>query len=331
METARYGGRDLPRTPPLPDSGRVASFDHCLLTRFSAVMAPGAPPADEDWLWYRLGFFVDAALPSVAGQRGAAPFEWLVLLDDRCPDDFRTQVQELAAGGAFTPLWSHEPFRRDSFAAEVSQRSSTPFLLTTRMDSDDAIAADFMAAVQAQFASQDRLFVSFTRGLQVDRTGAVYRCDQISNPFLTLIERRSPGVPPLTVYAAKHARARSLAPIREVAAPPVWLQVLHDTNVSNIVTGTRTSPTVLAERFTVDLGHRRGIRRTRLLAERAAHRVRLLRLWAAHPGEFTRHVEARYWRLRGTHTRPRDDDAPTLTDVVAARAERLGVWTRRHR
>lgn len=73
-------------------------FDHVLLTRFSAVLLPGAPPADEDWLYYRLGFFLDACLPSVLSQRRARPFEWLVLLDDRCPDGFRAQVEELARG-----------------------------------------------------------------------------------------------------------------------------------------------------------------------------------------------------------------------------------------
>ena len=47
------------------------SFDHVLLTRFSAVLVPGAPPATEDWLHYRLGFFYDACLPSVTRQRSS--------------------------------------------------------------------------------------------------------------------------------------------------------------------------------------------------------------------------------------------------------------------
>ena len=76
------------------------AFDHLLLTRFSAVMAPGAPPAGEHLLRHRLGFFVDACLPSVVAQRGAQPFEWLVLLDDRCPDDFRADIEELARSAA---------------------------------------------------------------------------------------------------------------------------------------------------------------------------------------------------------------------------------------
>lgn len=143
-----------------------------LLTRFSAVLPPGAEPAKADWLRYRLGFFYDACYASVTRQRGA-DFGWLVLVDDRCPDDFREEVEELAKG-AFTPVWTHEPFRRDSFAGSVAdltgrtaerttKPSHAPYLITTRIDSDDAMAVDFMAAVQAQFERQERLFVNFTR------------------------------------------------------------------------------------------------------------------------------------------------------------------------
>jgi len=298
----------------------VAAFDHFLLTRFAAVMAPGAPPASEDWLRYRLGFFVDAAHTSVVAQRGAA-FTWLVLFDDRCPDAFRDDVEALAADGSFTPIWSHDPFRRDTFAAPVAARSDSPFLITTRMDSDDALAKDFMAAVQAQFDHQDRLFVSFTRGVQIDRSGAVYRRDQIACPFLSLIERRT-GAPPLTVYAPKHERARRMGPIREVKAPPMWVQVVHDLNLANQVNGPRIAPDVVNQRFAIDLGYRRDVQLPRLLVEKATQGARLLRLWVAHPGELTMYVEARYWRLRGTHERPQDAAARTLTDVVQARLAR---------
>src|SRR5690606_3529208 len=58
-----------------PRSGPAPDFDHFLLTRFSAVLTPGAPPAGADWLRYRLGFFYDATLPSVVSQTGALS-EW---------------------------------------------------------------------------------------------------------------------------------------------------------------------------------------------------------------------------------------------------------------
>lgn len=287
-----------------------------LLTRFSAVLSPDGRPASDEWLFYRLGFFYDACYASVTRQRGA-DFDWLVLLDDRCPDDFRDQVEQLA-DGAFTPVWTHEPFRRDAFATHVARVTARPspaaYLITTRIDSDDAMATDFMAAVQGQFACQKRLFVNFPRGVQIDRTGAVYRSDTLSSPFLSLIEQRTDG-PPDTVYVAKHARARAHGPIREVKAPAMWAQVVHGVNVSNIVNGTRVPPRVVADRFDIDLGYDATIAGRRLVAGQARQLGRLGRLWAAHPGELTKWAEARAWSLRGTHERPADDGA-TLTDRI---------------
>src|SRR5660398_163976 len=37
----------------------------------------------------------------------------------------------------------------------VAARGDAPYVITTRMDSDDAIAVDYMAAVQGQFARQE--------------------------------------------------------------------------------------------------------------------------------------------------------------------------------
>lgn len=303
-------------------------FDHFLLTRFSAVLVPGGPPADEDWLWYRLGFFVDAALASVAGQRDAAPFRWLVLFDDRCPDEFRSAVEELAADRTFTPLWTHKTYRPGLFARVVAERSEAPYLITTRMDSDDAIATDFTAALQAQFAHQERLFVNFTRGVQLDRSGAVYRRDDLSGPFLSLIERRGPG-DPLTVYAAAaHTRARALAPVLEVHAPPMWAQVVHGSNLVNIVNGPRISPRVVNERFTLDLAYRREVPLPRLAREKAVHRARLVALGLRHPSEPIKYAEGRLAYLGGTHVTPRGDGRTLMDRLKGLPIRRSGGATR---
>ena len=301
-------------------------FDHFLLTRFSAVFRVGDVPAQEEWLRYRLGFFVDACWASVRSQQGA-DFTWLVLFDDRCPDDFRQDVEELAKG-VFTPIWTHEAFSPTLFSRVIADQSTAPWVLTTRLDSDDGIARDFMASAQREFAHQDKLFVDFPRGVQIDRSGGVYLYDQLSSPFLTLIEKRdSSGGWPQTVYAARHARARLEGALREVNAPPMWAQVIHGTNLLNITVGSRISPRVVNERFDLDLQYRRDVPAPRLLREKAVHGVRLLRLWREHPGELTKWVEAKYWRLRGTHVRPQSG-AQNLTEAVKAAARRLGLRIR---
>ena len=178
------------------------------------------------------------------------------------------------------------------------------------------MAVDFMATVQAQFARQDRLFVSITRGVQIDRSGAVYLSDQLSNPFLSLIERREPDRLPDTVYVAKHARARAHGPdprgtgTGDVGAGRARPQPLQHRQRRRAWT-----PRVVAERLRFDLGYDADIAGRDLLAGRARQAGRLAKLWVSHPGELTKAVEAWSWRLRGTHERPQDDGA-TLTDRV---------------
>lgn len=300
-----------------------AAVDHILLTRFSAVLRPGAEPMPESWLRYRLGFFYDACLPSVLRQRGAGPFRWLVLFDDRCPEDFREDVEDLAHE-AFTPIWTHEPFRRDSFAAPVAAVSDAAYLLTTRIDSDDAMAVDFMAAVQREFGCEERLFVNFPAGLQIDRGGGVYRSRNASSPFLSLIERRVPGRLPDTVYAVPHARARRHAPVRQVPAPPMWIQVVHGLNLANIVNGGRVDPQVVSRRFDFDLGYDAQVSGLALRRAQLAQARRVARLWGRHPGEFTAWLEGRATALRGTHEREQDDGR-TFTDRVQDWERRTGV------
>lgn len=297
-----------------------AAFDHVLLTRFSAVLVPDAPPPDPEWLWYRLQFFYDVTWPSVRSQT-TRDFEWLVLLDDRCEDDFRANVEELAED-TFTPVWSHEPFLRSSFAepvAELTRASAAGHLITTRIDSDDAMAVDFMESVQAEFAYQDSLFINFTRGVQLDRSGGVYLSDTTSSPFISYVERRDVGRLPETVYVAKHARAREHAPVREVQAPVMWAQVVHDSNVSNIVNGTLTNPAVVAERFRLTLPGIEPMSGADLRSARLGQAGRLARLWASHPGELTKFVGARGSRLRGTHERARTDGPTFESRLVDAR------------
>ncbi|KRF46111.1 glycosyltransferase [Terrabacter sp. Soil810] len=310
----------VPSAPP-------QEFEHYLLTRFSAAFSPGVP-AQEEWLRYRLGFFVDACWSSVRGQQGAE-FTWLVLFDDRCSDDFRADVEALAEG-TFTPVWSHERWTPSIFGRAIAERSpagsAPPWLLTTRLDSDDAIARGFMAAAQREFTPTHGLFVDFPRGIQIDRSGATYLYDQLSSPFLTLVEQRQPESPPSTVYAARHARARQWGPVREVSAPPMWVQVIHGTNLLNMTVGARVSPRVVNERFDLELVYDRDVSGLNLLRQKAVHRAGLMRLWVQHPGEATKWAEAKYWRLRGTHVRPQGT-TPPLTELVKAGAARLG-WRR---
>lgn len=309
------------------DHGDPSGFDHLVLTRFSAVRRPGSSPLPEEWLRYRLAFFYDACHASLTRQAaGQAGFRWLVFLDDRCPDAFRHEITDLAAG-AFEAVWGHDPFPVE-LDRVIAATTTAPHLITTRVDSDDAVARDFVAAIQSEFARQDRLYLNFTRGIQIDRSGAVYRRDQRSGPFLSLIEARQPGQAPATVFATKHQRANTVAPLREVRADPMWAQVIHGGNIRNIIAGPRIDPAVVAAHFDLDLGYRRQISLHRLLTEKARHRAWLLGDWLRHPGRFVEALDVAALRLRDTHTVPADPQLKNVAERVRARAIRLGYRSR---
>ncbi len=303
----------------------TATFDHLVLTRFSAILPGQTEPLPEDWLRYRLQFFYDTAYPSLAAQQGAARFQWLVFFDDRCSAAFRAEVQELSAG-VFEPVWTHEPFRLSACAKAVSKRARSAHLITTRVDSDDAVSTDFIASVQEQFEHQDLVFVNFARGFQIDRSGWVYVRTQPSSPFLSLIEHRVEGSVPLTVFASKHHLARRLAPIREVRSAPMWVQVVHGGNVSNVVEGRRVSPDLIDERFVLTLPFRRDVGTPELVREQFTHSARLAHEWVRHPGRLTATAEATLMRRRGTHV-VRQGDGRSLTDVARDLGRRLGYRT----
>ncbi|WP_265443437.1 glycosyltransferase [Flexivirga meconopsidis] len=293
------------------DAGAAAEFDHFLITRFSAVFVPDQDPPDEDWLFYRLAFFLDALLPSVAGQQGAKA-RWLVFLDDRSSDEFRSAIEELA-GDVFEPVWTHEMFLQ-ALPRELAERSAAPYLISTRVDSDDALAVDFVETVQAQFDRQERLYVDFARGVQVDRAGAVYLHDQPSAAFQSLIERRAPGRLPYTIFGhPQHTQLRTVGPQLRVRTPPMWLQIVHGSNIANSIRGPRVSPDVIAQRFTIALGYDKQRRGIRLLPARFRSFGQLGVTWLRNPTLVPWCAEAMIDRMHGTRVRgvtPDPEPAP---------------------
>jgi hypothetical protein len=281
----------------------VPAFDHVFLTRYSAVLSPDQPPPSEDYLRYRLGFFTEATMASMASQT-VKDFRWLVFVDDRCSDEFRRELDELSED-LFEPVWSHRVFWTGYFREEVARRCSSLHLITTRLDNDDAVARDFVASVHAEFESQDRLFVNFARGLQIDRSGAVHRYDYPSNPFVSLIEKRA-DLPPHTVFGSPaHMQVRSDGPLREVITTPKWVQVVHDGNIANSVRGQRVDPRVVDRHFDIELGFRRDVPTRTLLLERARLGLVVWRKRLMSRALLREWLVAKRDRWRGTHTKPR--------------------------
>jgi hypothetical protein len=234
-------------------NARAQSFNHLLITKFNIATTlsygPFAQRLDDDWLRGRLAEFETFCLPSVKSQVGAS-FRWLILCDEESPQWFKDRM--LSQPDVFTPLFvtgmTNATMGRR--LAELGYIDERP-LLTTRLDSDDAISRDFLATVQQQYAGQDRLFIEFPLGLRSFR-GALFSALWRSAPFLTLIEApHADGSPYDIVYIHSHDQVWKKEKTKAVWGKRYWIRSMHDRNSIQSATGIpRLSPR--HERFDID-------------------------------------------------------------------------------
>lgn len=227
----------------------MTDFDHFLLTRFN--IRQGDTPASEAWLRHRIHYFESLCVPSVVNQTNQN-FRWLVYLDGDRDPWFQAEIDRLSEG-VFTPVWlDGGSISPQGIADHVASMSAAPWVITSRLDNDDAIARDYIDRTQGQFERQPLEFINFQSGLQFSTEGGLYSRSDPASPFISLIEERAEGKLK-GVYVGRHDQIAEYGPIRQVQAPPMWLQMVHDLNMGNALVGIQADPSLLRKHFTVKL------------------------------------------------------------------------------
>lgn len=219
-----------------------ADFGHLVLTRFSVRFGHDQPAPEEDWLTYRWAFFRDAAASSLAHQ-SVKNSRWLVFFDASTPNWLRAEIEVLRPGLS-EPVFLDEPWSYSVLQRAVEELIQAPCLITTRLDSDDAVAVRFIEQIQADLGHQYGQYINLMHGVWVERSGQLFRFDYLENPFISCVEKRAESHPPRTVFQSfQHGASRKHASIINVVTPdPMWMQVIHGSNLMNEVRGIRTPP-----------------------------------------------------------------------------------------
>lgn len=216
------------------------------MTRFNLATPGREAPIrlSPGWLEARFDLFERYCLPSVAAQTDRQ-FRWLIWFDQATPAPWRDRIVALQRQQPFEPVFAGL-FAASGWRAGLGDLPPG-WLLTVRLDNDDALACDFVArlrsAVAERMAEQgtDRTrpgFFNFTRGL-VRRGDALYALSHRSNAFIARLEPAESGE---TVMTVPHMAAAHRAPVEQIAGPPAWMQIVHGRNVSNRVRGWRIRP-----------------------------------------------------------------------------------------
>ena len=189
----------------------MPTVQHLLETRFSVRM--GGHRLTPEWLQSRLELLRRYTLPSVAAQT-ATSFTWLLYCDESTEpaaleqlrlEERRLDVLRLALTG---------PERSPLAVARAAVREDADVLITTRLDSDDAIADRYVEAIQAYARAFHRsrhedLIVNFPRGYRLDAGdgGRLYEDWMPNSSFHSLLERPR-RCQPKTVTSGEHANLR---------------------------------------------------------------------------------------------------------------------------
>lgn len=231
-------------------------------------------------------------------EQSAAPDSWLVFCDAGCPAWLFEEPHEIGAG-LFDVVTLHEPWGRAPLSRAVAEVTDRPYLITTRLDSDDAIGIDFISQVQEQFEQQDSMYVNLLCGLQLDRSGQVFRYDYPDNPFISYIERVD-GVPRTVFQHPQHGKCRTLADVRDVVSDPMWMQVIHGGNLMNTIRGPRVAPGLVERVVKMDLDYDRQTQGAALFLQGIASWVSLMGRWARTPGHARVYLRAQRLKRKGT-------------------------------
>jgi hypothetical protein len=236
-------------------------FQHFLLTRFNVRVnyhksKPGIG-LNRDWLEHRFELFDRYCFPSVQGQSNLN-FKWLVFFDRETPEDFQHKIKEYTKWNNFIPVYiDYRNYLGNRFVQPTILNyieRKTRYLITSRIDNDDAIALNFIEIIQNNFRYQDFEFLNFPNGYVLAKQ-KLYSRTYLSNPFISLVESIHPETVDgfKTIYCGNHYDLSSVGTIKQIQAMPTWLQVIHENNVTNRVRGIREPINRLQSNFCLNI------------------------------------------------------------------------------
>jgi hypothetical protein len=219
-------------------------FAHYVVTRFNLGLwaagqknIRGETIDPELWMHHRTALFSDVCSPSIASQ-SERRFAWVLLLDTDTPRRVVQSIETSAAKAARVKIAIVDT--RFGWRMQLKKFLSAilppgiDYVMTTRLDNDDALSRDAIGSIQACFAPRRKRLIVFPRGLRwcAGRVFAAY-ADWDSNAFKTLSEKVS-ETPLATVFEQACGTGGWLdTEIVQKRTGPTWLQVIHEHNLAN--------------------------------------------------------------------------------------------------
>lgn len=216
------------------------NFQHYLITRFNIPASNwkcdknNKVVQDEVWLQKRISLFETFCLPSVIGQ-SQKNFQWLVWFDTNSPQLLKDKINEWQNKCTnFIPCYSvdYDEWQFSQMSIYIKENSKQEYVITTRLDNDDALRYDAIEQIQEAFVQQDNTIIDMPNGFCYNQQNHLFSRNTItSSPFISYIECFSKEHID-TVYREGHPAWIGKACFVNLQ-DFLWIQVIHDSNIAN--------------------------------------------------------------------------------------------------
>jgi len=217
----------------------MVTFQHIVLTRFNVSTSDwkSSIRLNTKWLNSRLKLFEDYCFASLKSQINQN-FIWLVFFDKETPENIKKRIYKYHDNwDKFIPFFVNNYQLQYKNIIKKHIDCCNKYLITSRIDNDDAYALDYVETVQNEYFKNVKKYssfvINFNKGyvFELD-TNKIYIRNHYINAFCSLVE-------PLenfrSVLCKDHRELGTQFKVLKKSLKPMWLQVIHGKNISNKV------------------------------------------------------------------------------------------------
>lgn len=210
-------------------------FKHVIFTRFNLQYDLGSDlHIQSAWLDERFRLFEQYCFPSIMGQTNLQ-FTWVILSSNQTPDLYKNRLS------SYVQSYPNIQIEYCAYYEDVNVLykvmgdkyvEENDFLLSTRIDSDDMFAADFVAVLQTyvQTYLNTEAIISFQNGIQwFEKSEMAFAVSFPKNHFLSFLEHQHNI---RTCLGMDHTKVseQTLVLLDNTA---MWCEIVHGNNICN--------------------------------------------------------------------------------------------------
>ena len=220
-------------------------FTHYLITRFNVPVKnwdrdkAGKPVLDDAWMLSRLELFRRYCVPGVANQT-SKDFTWLIYCDTLTSPSFLADIHQAISdipNVMVRPVQDFEALMTD--LRQLLSTAPTPYVISSRVDTDDSLGPAYISEVQKHFVEQDKRIIKCLGGvLYYAHRGVLTEIRKSHlNHYGSLIEELKPGKELITIMGYPHGRPPEGSTVTDIDLRFAWLKIIHERNMASKTNG----------------------------------------------------------------------------------------------